>query len=379
VGDGDGEGPRPAMTTPLAHRIARLIEADGPMGLASYMALCLGDPRDGYYERREAIGRTGDFITAPQVSQMFGEMIGVWCLAAWSALGRPKRLVLAEAGPGNGTLMADLLRATKRFPEFAAALDIRLIETSEAMIARQREALPGVAARWHMRLDELPEGPLLLVANEFLDALPVRQFVKSGRHWRERCVGLDADGRLQWVLGAATIDAGLLPPGHEAEGDGAVYEVSPAREAWVQSLSERLARDSGMALLVDYGHAQSGFGDTFQAVAGHAFADALAEPGMADLTSHVDFSALARAAQGIDAPAIATQGDFLLATGLAERAGALGARADEATRERLRGEAERLARPGRMGSLFKVLALASLPAGAAPADFPPFAMRPRPS
>jgi SAM-dependent MidA family methyltransferase len=364
--------------TPLADRIARRITAAGPMPLAEYMAVCLGDPKDGYYARADTIGAGGDFITAPEVSQMFGELIAVWCYAAWQAIGRPGKVMLAEAGPGKGTLLADLLRTVRRFADFASAIDLHLIEASETMIARQREVVAAAdfadRAHWHTTLAELPDLPTILVANEFLDVLPIRQYVKAGEIWHERCVGLADDGALVWKLGPALIDPSLLPPGAVREPDGAVFETAPAREAWIAMLGEKLAQNGGMALLIDYGHAETGFGDTFQAMRGHAHADPLAEPGLADLTSHVDFTALARAAAsaGSTASAIADQGEFLLAMGLAERAGTLGAHADEMTRKRLRSEAERLARRDQMGSLFKVLALAGrFPQGDGP-DLPPF-------
>ena len=352
-------------TTPLGERIARQIAATGPIGIAEYMALCMNDPVDGYYARPDTIGARGDFITAPETSQMFGELIGVWCVSAWQALGRPAECRLVEAGPGRGTLLRDLLRAVHRFAEFDAAIDLRLIETSAAMIAHQHQAIEAAGlhfagkATWHTSLAEVPAGPLILVANEFLDVLPFRQYVKAGEVWHERCVGFGEDGSLRFALGPALIDPSLLPPGAPSEPDGAVYEYAPAREAWVAALAERLARDGGVALLIDYGHAESGFGDTFQAMRGHGYADPLESPGLADLTSHVDFAALSRAAMaaGAHASVITEQGEFLLSMGLLERAGALGAKGDEETRQRLRGEVERLAHHNHMGRLFKVLAL----------------------
>ncbi len=368
--------------TPLGEKIARQIAATGPLSVAEYMALCMNDPVDGYYARAETIGVKGDFITAPEVSQMFGELIGVWCYSAWQAMASPGRVMLVEAGPGKGTLLADLLRTVKRFPGFADAIDLHLIEASATMIARQREVLTeaGFAdrAHWHAALHELPAGkdaaPAILIANEFLDVLPFRQYVKKGKAWYERSIGIDENGALTWKLAPTLIDPSLLPPGAEGEPDGAVFEIAPAREAWVATLAERLSQAGGMALLIDYGHAQAGFGDTFQAMRGHAHADPLEGPGLADLTSHVDFAALARAATaaGAHASAIVEQGEFLLAMGLLERAGALGADADETTRERLRGEVERLAGPDEMGRLFKVLALYGMNPVRSGADFPPF-------
>ncbi|GIL02340.1 MAG: ATP synthase subunit beta [Alphaproteobacteria bacterium] len=366
--------------TPLANRIAALIEATGPISLAQYMAICLADPRHGYYATRPAIGANGDFVTAPQVSQMFGEIIAVWCVAAWRTLASPSRLVLAEAGPGTGALMADLARAARSFPDFAAALELVLIESSAAMAAHQRAALAGsgLPVSWVAALDDLPGGPLVLIANEFLDALPVRQFVKAGAAWRERSIGLDDKSRLAWRLGAALIDPALLPAGAAAEPDGAVFEAAPARAAWVQALAERLKAEGGAALLIDYGHAASGFGDTFQAVRDHRPADPLAEPGLADLTAHVDFEPLraVAAAAGVQASPVATQGEFLAAMGLAERARRLAASADEAVGQRMLGEARRLLHPDEMGSLFKVLALYQGGAGLSAPDLPPFLAAP---
>ena len=366
--------------TKLHESIARQIAAAGPISLAEYMSLCLGHPSEGYYARQETIGARGDFITAPEVSQMFGELIGVWCYAAWQALGWPEKFLLAEAGPGRGALMADLARAASRFPDFAAAADIRLIETSTAMIEHQGQALKDVImpVSWHTSLEELPpattHGPLILIANEFLDALPVRQYVKSSGYWRERCVGLDDKGALQFVLGAGVLDPSLLPEDAGDEPDGAVFEYAPAREAWTSILAERLVHSGGMALLIDYGHGESGFGDTFQAVRDHQPADPLERPGEADLTTHVDFAALKAAIEssGAFSAPLVTQGDFLLAMGLLERAGQLGANTGEAERERLRGEAERLAHPDKMGSLFKVLAVSGQSPQEAGFDFPPF-------
>ncbi len=357
--------------TPLARRLAQLIGVSGPVSIGEYMQLCLTDPRHGYYYRREAIGLSGDFVTSPQVSPLFGEMIGVWCVAAWKALGSPAQLVLAEAGPGLGTLMSDLLRATRPFAGFHPALSIRLIETSPSMRSRQAELLAGWRGKiaWCDTLAQLPDGPLLLVANEFLDALPFRQYAKHGAVWQERGVGIDAARRLGFALRASLVDATLLPPGHEREPEGSIFEIAPAREAFVADAANRLKRDGGFALWIDYGHRQSGFGDTFQSVRKHRFADPLAEPGMADLTSHVDFAALARAATmpEIAVSPIVTQADLLFGLRLAERFEMLAQKATPAQRQTLLAGIERLTGDDGMGKLFKAFAIC---AGAA-ADLPP--------
>ncbi len=247
--------------SPLRQKIVRLIEANGPISLAQYMHVCMADPLHGYYASRTAIGAGGDFITSPQVSQMFGELIGIWCAAAWQAIGSPARFVLAEAGPGLGTMMHDLLRAAATVPGFREAAMVRLVETSPAMIEEQRARLAGLSfdIGWTERLETLEDGPLVLVANEFLDVLPIRQFVKAGGIWRERCIALSEDGTtLASVLGPALADISLLPAGYQSEPDGSVFEYAPAREAWIETLAERLAAGGGAALLVDYGHSQIG-------------------------------------------------------------------------------------------------------------------------
>ncbi|HSO46379.1 MAG TPA: class I SAM-dependent methyltransferase [Rhizobiaceae bacterium] len=366
--------------SPLRQKIVRLIEATGPISLAQYMHMCMADPLHGYYASRTAIGAGGDFITSPQVSQMFGELVGIWCAAAWQAIGSPARFVLAEAGSGLGTMMHDLLRAAATVPGFREAAMVRLIETSPAMIAAQRAKLADLPfdIGWTQRLETLEDGPLVLVANEFLDVLPVRQFVRAGGIWRERCIGLSADGALASVLGPALADISLLPAGHESEPDGSVFEYAPAREAWIETLAVRLAEGGGTALLIDYGHSQSGFGDTFQAMRAHAPADPLADPGLADMTSHVDFAAIANAARsgGAWVSPVMTQGDFLLAMGIAERAGALGSGQPSFEQENIRAAAERLVLPGEMGDLFKVIALCSKRNASAMNGLPPYPVAP---
>jgi SAM-dependent MidA family methyltransferase len=340
--------------TPLARKIRRLIEANGPMGVAEFMAICLGDPEHGYYATRDPLGAGGDFVTAPEVSQMFGEILGAWLVHAWLLVGAPSPVRLVELGPGRGTLMADMLRVAQGQPEFYRSLSVHLVETSPVLQRRQREALAQAQAelRWHQSLSEVPEGPLLLVANEFFDALPIRQFVRLDEVWRERFVGLNA-GKLAFGIGPGRLDAGP-----DAE-NGAVLEIRPAADALMAEISGRIVAHGGASLVIDYGHAASAAGETLQAVRGHAYADPLEAPGEADLTAHVDFSALARRAeaQGAAVHGPLAQGRFLLELGLLERAGQLGAAADEGTREKLRAAVERLAAPDQMGTLFKVLAI----------------------
>ncbi|PZO82249.1 MAG: methyltransferase [Mesorhizobium amorphae] len=330
------------------------------MPVSEYMALCLLDPTEGYYTRREPFGAGGDFVTAPEVSQMFGELVGVWLWLAWEAAGKPDDAVLVEVGPGRGTLMKDALRALAALDrEWAARLRACLVEASPRLRAVQRETLGGRPVEWFDRIEDLPKAPLLLVANEFMDALPIRQYVKTADGFRERVVGLDERNELCFLAGLSEPDPAWLPPDAADAALGAIVEAAPAREAAMAALCERIGATGGAALLIDYGHLRSGLGDTLQAVRAHRFAPVLEAPGHADLTSHVDFASLAAVARSAGLSTFAaTQGEFLLGLGLLERAGAIGRGKDADTQARIRGEAERLAGPDAMGSLFKVLGVA---------------------
>lgn len=348
--------------TALTRLIARRIAASGPMTVAEYMATALGHPEHGYYMTRDPFGRAGDFITAPEVSQIFGELIGIWCAAVWQMMGRPSRFNLVELGPGRGTLMADALRAVVQAPEFIRAAKISLVETSPVLRAAQHRTLPDRDIVWYGSLDEVPEGPLLLIANEFFDALPVHQLVRTDRGWRERLVG-ETNGAFGFLLSAApSPTAALLPPGvRDGAPVGAVAEVQPAALGIAGTLARRIAADGGAALIVDYGHSQSAPGETLQAVRGHEPVGVLDAPGEVDLTVHVDFAALARAA-AVDAVAIwgpCTQGDFLRRMGIAVRAENLAAQATPAQSAEIAAGVERLIAGDQMGNLFKVLGLAS--------------------
>ena len=349
--------------TALKKRIESLIAASGPISVADYMALCLFDPADGYYTTREPFGTAGDFTTAPEISQMFGELVAVWLYAAWQAAGKPANAMLAEIGPGRGTLMKDMLRVLRKLDP-ALVADVALIETSPRLreVQKQTLAASGVKIEWHETVSSLPNAQLFIVGNELFDAIPTRQFVKIGAEWRERAVGIDQAGELAFVAGPATIEVALLPADATDAPDGSIFELAPARTATMETIAERIAASSGAGLFFDYGHLSPGIGDTLQALRKHQYENVLATPGEADLTSHVDFSALGIAAKahGLDAH-LATQGEFLLALGLLERAGKLGANADDAAREKIRSEVERLAGPEAMGTLFKVIAVA--PAG----------------
>ncbi|MEM6441129.1 MAG: SAM-dependent methyltransferase [Pseudomonadota bacterium] len=329
------------------------------MPVQDFMALCLGHEAHGYYRTRDPLGAAGDFITAPEISQMFGELIGLWLAAVWQASGAPARFVLAELGPGRGTLMADALRAADRVPGFVAAAQIWLVETSAPLRARQAKALAGRGARWAERAEDLPAGPLFCVANEFFDALPIRQAVRAGGRWRERCVGLDG-GRMVFGLGR------VLPLDLNAP-DGTVKEESPASTALIGALAGRIAEEGGALLALDYGAEapRAGGGDTLQALRAQAPEDPLARPGEADLTAHVDFAALSAAARRAGcSTALTPQGAFLERLGLTERALALARAAGAAAgAEAVAAAHRRLAHPEEMGTLFKALAV--WPAGGA--------------
>ncbi len=351
--------------TRLKRRIIDLIEALGPIPVSEYMALCLSDPQDGYYMTREPFGQDGDFITAPEISQMFGELIGVWLASAWRAVGSPGDALVVEIGPGRGTLTKDIARAlTKIEPDLAASATFHLIETSERLSEIQARTLAGAARRfeWRKDISELPSGPILIVGNEIFDAIPVRQYVRTDNGWRERVVGLDDDDDLAFFAGAGSADLSLIPQDAMDAPPGAVIELAPSRSALMQKIAERIAAEGGTGLFIDYGYLRPAVGDTLQAVRKHQPEDVLASPGEADLTAHVDFAALASVARtcGLETYTM-TQGRFLLDMGLLERAGRLGATADDAVRDRISGEVERLAAPDAMGDLFKVLAV--LPKG----------------
>jgi SAM-dependent MidA family methyltransferase len=338
----------------LAERLRRSIVESGPLSVAQFMTACLYDPQAGYYATRPALGPDGDFLTAPLISQMFGELIGVWAASAWRLMGEPECVRLVEMGPGDGTLMSDLLRAARHAPGFLAAADLWLVEVSEPLRALQAERL-GELAQWARSLDEVPGGaPLLLVANELLDCLPARQFVRTAVGWAEQVVGLDEAGRLAFAL-APTPAASLLPDARE----GAVYEQSAAQAALGAALGRRVVADGGAALLIDYGRAEPDFGDTLQALRRHAKVDPLACPGEADLTVHADFPAVLAAARAEGAAtAILTQGAFLGAMGIGARAEALLRAAPERS-ARLGRQLHRLVAADEMGELFKAACIHS--------------------
>ena len=349
----------------LRERLIAGIAAGGPMSVADYMTACLHDPDAGYYAARPRLGAAGDFITAPHVSQMFGELLGLWAVEVWERLGRPPRVRLVELGPGDGTMMTDMLRAARSSPGFLAAIEIWLVETSAPLTALQKTALDGASVRWAEDLLEVPtDAPRIILANEFLDCLPIDQAVFTAEGWSERRVGVDADGGLAFRLADAK-SPGVGPLGAVP---GAVVEWSDALAAFGQSVGEIIARATGAALFIDYGRDAAGYGDTLQALRDHQRESPLAHPGAADLTAHVDFPTFLRAARtagAITAP-IRGQGEFLRALGVDSRAAALAtARPDKA--DLIGRQLARLTRPDQMGELFKVACVHS--PGLAPPGF----------
>ncbi|HLI13060.1 MAG TPA: SAM-dependent methyltransferase [Alphaproteobacteria bacterium] len=341
--------------------LRRLIALKGPLSLAEFMTEALWHPRDGYYAQSPVLGAAGDYVTAPEISQMFGELVGLWCAVTWDVMGRPAPLHLVELGPGRGTLMADALRAAERMPGFREAAALHLVEASPRLRAFQEKTLAAQGAHWHESFGTVPEGPFILIANEFFDALPILHLERTEAGWRERLVDYDeASGQFRFTLAPHPSPAeALLPPAVAAAAPGSIAEVSPAGLSLASAIGGRLAAHGGAALIVDYGAGESRTGATLQALRRHKRHDALAAPGTADLTAHVDFAALARAATeaGASVHGPVTQGAFLRRLGIARRAERLAAGASPAHAEAVGAALKRLVDPGEMGTLFKVLTL----------------------
>ena len=347
---GSEEGPAPSTGPGLTETFRRLIAATGPISLAHYM----GESNARYYASKNPLGAGGDFVTAPEVSQMFGELVGLWLADIWNRAGRPARVHYVELGPGRGTLARDALRG---MPRFGLEPQVQLVEGSPALRKAQLAALPG--ARFHDDLSTIPtDGPILLVANEFLDALPIRQLVCTADGWREIVVAVDGEGRFGPLAGARPMDA-AVPESHRDAPEGTLIETCPAAATIVLEVAGRLAKQGGAALFIDYGHAEPRTGSTLQAVRAHRKVDPFDTPGEADLTAHVDFALLADAASSRGARWLGTveQGAWLRALGIEARAEALAAGAP-GEREALEQAVERLAGDAQMGRLFRVMGLA---------------------
>ncbi len=359
----------------LTTHLSRLIRQSGPLTLADFMGGALLHPELGYYTTRDPLGAQGDFVTAPEISQMFGELIGLALAQCWADQGKPTSFTLAELGPGRGTLMADALRAAAAaLPEFAQAAQVHLIEASPVLRAAQRERLARHEATWLDTVDDLPNAPLFLIANEFFDALPIRQFTRTQAGWRETVVALDKDETLQLALGPDTALTALTHRLEDTKPGDVVETCAPALPI-AQAIAARIARHGGAALIVDYGDWRA-LGDTLQALRGHAPAPVLHDPGSADLTAHVDFEPLAKAAQaaGISHSLLTPQGIFLERLGITARAQALAKSLSGAALQSHVAAHRRLTHPEEMGNLFKVLGLyprhASPPPGLEPIPTP---------
>jgi NADH dehydrogenase [ubiquinone] 1 alpha subcomplex assembly factor 7 len=359
------------QSSALEREIRRLIAAAGPMPVAEYMRRCLTDPRYGYYVTRDPLGAGGDFVTAPEITQMFGELIGVWMASVWQAMGAPENVRVVELGPGRGTLMSDALRAARVVSAFRAAIVLHLVEISPTLQKLQERQLQAfdVPILWHGSLAEVPGGPCIIIANEFIDALPVDQAVKGTDGWHQRVVDIRPDGHFAFGIADAALPKfeTTLPHVVRDAPAGAIFEWRSDAVAF--DLARR-ARAGGATLVLDYGPSRSGVGDTLQAVSGHAFADPLASPGEVDLTAHVDFEALGIAAESIGAGVHGPvpQRDFLFRLGIHERAAALKARArpNKATEIELALSRLITGGPRGMGELFKALAIADPKLGPLP-------------
>ena len=359
--------------TPLEEKLRQQIRLTGPISVAGYMGQCLFDPQHGYYTTHEPFGASGDFTTAPEISQMFGEMLAAWWISARETIEFPD-LALVEIGPGRGTLMDDILRTIGKLTG-GLLPEVHMVEISPRLAEMQRTKLDKHQANItsHASPLSLPKAPLGIIANELFDAIPIRQFVKTKTGWFERMVQLDENDSLAFGLGPAQLDETLLPKNHKGEPEGQIFECAPARLTMLELLAIHLKEHGGFALFIDYGHASSGFGDTLQAMRAHRYANVLEHPGETDLTSHVDFEQLKKAAthHGLFASEIMDQGEFLKAIGIEQRAEKLKRNASEPGARDIDTSIDRLTSGSQMGHLFKVLGLSSTAHHLLPLKFEP--------
>ncbi len=355
----------------LSARLITRIQAEGPISVAEYMTLCLLDPIDGYYPTRDPLGSEGDFITAPEISQMFGEVLGLWALQCWQDMGRPQTLQFVELGPGRGIMMSDMLRAAQLDPGFAKAVRVVLIEASAALEAVQGRTLAQtcVPVSWAADISQVPPGPAIFVGNEFLDCLPIRQFIQKDRFagragWHERVVTYDKDAQnLAFAVSPSPISAAVqqtLPAAQAEARNDDLLEVCAAAHPLLDHLKERFTQDMGRAMFIDYGPDATEFGDSFQALKRHEKVGVFSDPGNTDLTARVDFAALKHFADDINlsATSVVTQRELLSRLGLEIRAVAL-ARAKPEARDKLARQMERLMATEQMGTLFKAICFQS--------------------
>ncbi len=348
--------------TALGQKIARQIALQGPMTVADYMAQVLTDSAEGYYMTNDPFGQAGDFTTAPEISQMFGELLGLWCTEVWRRMGEPAAFNLVELGPGRGTMMSDMLRAAQLAPGFLEAMSLHLVEVSPTLKDLQGERLGNFEPNWHDDVTGVPEGPTILVANEFFDALPIRQFARAEGGWCERLIVLNAQHRLALTHSPPLPGAEhLVPEALRGAQPGEIVEVSPTSHNVIGEIGRRVATDGGAALLIDFGPRISRAGETLQAVRQHKAHDILDAPGTADLTAHVDFASLMETAKasGGKVHGPVSQGRFLRRLGLDVRADALVAQATEEQAQQIESARHRLCDTEEMGALFQVIAVAS--------------------
>jgi len=347
---------------PLLDLIREKIQSDGPLPLEDYMELCLAHPEYGYYRTRDPLGASGDFVTAPEVSQMFGEVIGAWVAHIWMTMAQPDPFLLVELGPGRGTLMADMLRTAGQIPGFAAGARVCLVETSPSLIERQKATILPITenVKWFDHISELPEGPSIVIANEFFDALPIRQLIRLEDKWQERAISLGDDGTLLWSHREGNDLEPLVAPNLRGSEPGTIIEVAPVRNGAATQIANRYGEYPGAALIIDYGFVGPQAGDSFQAVHRHAYSDPLADPGAADLTTHVDFNGIAHAASAAGANVYSPipQGAFLESLGIGPRADQL-REANPEKKANIDIDLARLVSPDQMGALFQVLMFTS--------------------
>lgn len=348
--------------TALLDIIKSEIETQGPISVARYMELALGHAEHGYYMKQDPFGEQGDFITAPEISQMFGEMVGLWACVVWQAMGSPEPLNVVEVGPGRGTLMADALRATQMVEEFEDAARVWLVETSPTLREAQKKTIAAnlMMPAWRDSFDDIGPGPLIVWGNEFFDALPIRQYVRADDAWRERLVGLNDEGDgLAYTVSDDKIDSALIPEDLRAAAPGSIYEDQAPSRAVMGAIAKRVVEHGGAALFFDYGHGAHAIGETLQAVKSHDYADVLKKPGDQDITAHVDFAQLAEAARAAGAEVLGPvpQGAFLERLGMRQRADTLMMNASPEQIQEIDAAYERLTGAEQMGSLFKVMAV----------------------
>jgi len=359
------------MTT-LRDRITNRIKSEGPMSVAEYMGLCLLDPKHGYYPTRDPLGSDGDFITAPEISQMFGEVLGIWAIQTWKDMGCPGGLSLIEYGPGRGIMMSDILRAARLAPEFLDNVSVYFIEASAALEAVQAKTLADspVPVSWVESLDDVPFGPTIIIGNEYLDCLPIKQFIQTDRFagaqgFHERLVTIDPDnGELAFGIAPEPISvlaAKALPSAHKDAKNDDLLEICPAAQQLLNSLVERFQSSPGRALFIDYGPEVTEFGDSLQALKRHKKVDVFSDPGNTDLTARVDFAALGEfsAALQLSCTAPVSQNEFLSKLGIEMRAAAL-AKAKPDSKAVIARQLERLTGEDQMGSLFKAMCFQSV-------------------